>query len=136
MRDHKKHKLTSGNGEHKGPRCHHVKGADLEFGESAWRELMRSIQSGSVAGHHVELLRMLDYRRRWIRITWPDGRTLDRLRRSTTTGIVVLARVGGRVVALQGDAGVKAWSARSEASLPTAGSDPTRPPDPSDGSFM
>jgi hypothetical protein len=57
-------------------------------------------------------LRMIDYRRRWIRITWPDGRRLERLRRSTTTGIVVLALRGASVIALRGEEAERAWSRR------------------------
>jgi hypothetical protein len=58
------------------------------------------------------LVRMIDYRRRWIRITWPDGRRLERLRRSTTIGVVVLAVRGAAVVALQGTDAERAWSHR------------------------
>lgn len=57
-------------------------------------------------------LRLIDYRRRWMRIIWPDGRRLERLRRSTTLGVVVLARVGAAVVALQGDEALCVWQSR------------------------
>lgn len=60
----------------------------------------------------LRLLRLIDYRRRWIRIVWPDGRRLERLRRSTTIGVVVLAEVRGAVVALQGSEALRAWSRR------------------------
>lgn len=57
-------------------------------------------------------LRLIDYRRRWMRIVWPDGRRLERLRRSTTLGVIVFARVGAAVVALQGDEALRAWRER------------------------
>jgi hypothetical protein len=57
----------------------------------------------------MRLLRMIDYRRRWIRITWPDGRRMERMRRSVTTGVVVLVLRGTAVVALQGDDAERAW---------------------------
>jgi hypothetical protein len=47
-----------------------------------------------------------------MRIVWPDGRRLERLRRSTTLGVVVLARVGAAVIALQGDEALRAWKGR------------------------
>jgi hypothetical protein len=63
-------------------------------------------------GSGLRLLRLIDYRRRWIRIIWPDGRRLERLRRSTTLGVVVLAQRGTAVVALQGDEAERAWRSR------------------------
>jgi hypothetical protein len=60
----------------------------------------------------LRLLRLIDYRRRWMRIVWPDGRRLERLRRSTAIGVVVLARVGDAVVALQGDEALRVWRER------------------------
>jgi hypothetical protein len=63
-------------------------------------------------GHGLRLLRLIDYRRRWIRIVWPDGRRLERLRRSATIGVVVLAQRGDAVVALQGDEALSAWELR------------------------
>lgn len=61
---------------------------------------------------HFRLLRLIDYRRRWIRITWPDGRKLERLRRSTAIGVVVVAAVGARLVVLMGEEAMRAWHGR------------------------
>lgn len=71
----------------------------------------RDDEEGARDGH-LRLLRLIDYRRRWIRIVWPDGRRLERLRRSTTLGVVVLARYGAAVVALQGEEAERAWARR------------------------
>lgn len=72
----------------------------------------RDDEEGARDGH-LRLLRLIDYRRRWIRIVWPDGRRLERLRRSTTLGVVVLAQRGAAVVALQGEDAERAWAQRS-----------------------
>jgi hypothetical protein len=61
---------------------------------------------------HFRLLRLIDYRRRWMRITWPDGRSLERLRRSTQIGIVVVAAAGARVIAFVGEEAARAWRER------------------------
>jgi hypothetical protein len=64
-------------------------------------------------GERLRLIRLIDYRRRWMRIVWPDGRRLERLRRSTTIGVVVIATIRGAMVALQGDEALRAWERRS-----------------------
>lgn len=55
---------------------------------------------------------MIDYRRRWMRIVWPDGRRLDRLRRSATIGVVVLVQHGASVIALHGEEAERVWRER------------------------